>query len=239
MNKFLTFVLLVITSSLSFAQDLIITKDKEQIQAKILEVSEDEVRYKKILYQDGPIFKLDIDDILTIAYENGDVEVYDEELIQEKEEAIHKKTAMYGTFVKEDDFYYLCYGAKTTKMDQKSYLQFIKNNCPEAYKQWLDGYTLWNAGWGALGAGLTFGLLVGTPLYVVGRTQQNEVCTGLGSIFTAVGALTTAGSIPMFIVGGIKKNNSYEKYNDRCRQFEEVSLVLNAKSNGLGLAINF
>ncbi len=239
MKKGLIILLLSTISFLTFAQDIIITKDKEQIHAKILEVSKDDIRYKKFSYQDGPIFTLSMDDVLTIAYENGEVEVYDEELIQEKEEALRKKTAMYGTFVKEDDFYYLCYGSKTTKMDQKSYLQFIKNNCPEAYKQWSDGYTLWNAGWGALGTGLTLGLLVGTPLYIVGRTQQNEVCTGLGSIFTAVGAFTTAGSIPLFIVGGIKKNNSYEKYNDRCRQFEEVSLVLNAKSNGLGLAINF
>ena len=100
---FLIFLLSTI-SFLAFAQDIIITKDKEQIHAKILEVSKDDIRYKKISYQDGPIFTLSMDDVLTIAYENGEVEVYDEELIQEKEEALRKKTAMYGTFVKEDDF---------------------------------------------------------------------------------------------------------------------------------------
>ena len=56
MKKSLTLLLLVILSSLSFAQDIIITKDKEQIQAKILEVSQDEIKYKKFTYQDGPIF---------------------------------------------------------------------------------------------------------------------------------------------------------------------------------------
>lgn len=239
MKKGLIILLLSTISFLTFAQDIIITKDKEQIHAKILEVSKDDIRYKKFSYQDGPIFTLSMDDVLTIAYENGEVEVYDEELIQEKEEALRKKTAMYGTFVKEDDFYYLCYDSKITKMDQKAYIQFIENNCPEAYRQWLEGYTLWNAGWGLLGSGLTLGLLVGTPLYAVGKTHKNENCLALGHIFTTVGALATAGSIPLFIVGGIKKNNSYEEYNDHCRQFEEVSLVLNAKSNGLGLAINF
>ena len=44
MKKSLTLLLLVILSSLSFAQDIIITKDKERIQAKILEVSQDEIK---------------------------------------------------------------------------------------------------------------------------------------------------------------------------------------------------
>jgi hypothetical protein len=147
--------LLVILSSLSFAQDIIITKDKERIQAKILEVSQDEIKYKKFTYQDGPIFSIDIDEVVTVAYENGEVEVYDEETIEEKNEiiqakaeALRKQEAMYGTFVKEDDFYYLYDRDKTTKMDKKAYLEFIQNNCPEAYRNYQKGNKLWKAGLG-------------------------------------------------------------------------------------------
>lgn len=246
MNKFYILLLLAITSSLSLAQDIIITKDKERILAKILEVSMDDVKYKKFTYQNGPIFTLDIDKILTIAYENGEVEVYDEKFIQEKNErvlaqaeALRQKEAMYGTFVKEDDFYYLCYDSKITKMDEKAYLQFIEQNCPEAYKKWTEGYTLWNAGWGLLSSGLALGILVGTPLCAVGKAKHNENCRGIGTIFTTVGALATAGSIPLFIVGGIKKNNSYEEYNDHCKQTDEFYIVLQTNSNGIGLALNF
>ena len=258
MKKSLTLLLLVILSSLSFAQDIIITKDKERIQAKILEVSKDEIKYKKFTYQDGPIFSIDIDEVVTVAYENGEVEVYDEETIEEKNEiiqakaeALRKQEAMYGTFVKEDDFYYLYDRDKTTKMDKKAYLEFIQNNCPEAYRNYQKGNKLWKAGLGMLGSGLGMTLLVGTPLYVVGVSKmvnydyghrQYNVgvnCTVAGSVFLSVGALTTAGSIPLLVVGGIKRNNSHEVYNDHCKNPQYLSFSVNAKANGVGLALNF
>lgn len=258
MKKSLTLLLLVILSSLSFAQDIIITKDKERIQAKIMEVSQDEIKYKKFTYQDGPIFSIDIDEVVTVAYENGEVEVYDEETIEEKNEiiqakaeALRKQEAMYGTFVKEDDFYYLYDRDKTTKMDKKAYLEFIQNNCPEAYRNYQKGNKLWKAGLGMLGSGLGMTLLVGTPLYVVGVSKmvnydyghrQYNVgvnCTVAGSVFLSVGALTTAGSIPLLVVGGIKRNNSHEVYNDHCKNPQYLSFSINAKANGVGLALNF
>lgn len=258
MKKSLTLLLLVILSSLSFAQDIIITKDKERIQAKILEVSKDEIKYKKFTYQDGPIFSIDIDEVVTVAYENGEVEVYDEETIEEKNEIIQakaevlrKQEALYGTFTKEDEYYYLRDRDKTTRMDQKAYLEFIQNNCPEAYRNYQKGNKLWKAGLGMLGSGLGMTLLVGTPLYVVGVSKmvnydyghrQYNVgvnCTVAGSVFLSVGALTTAGSIPLLVVGGIKRNNSHEVYNDHCKNPQYLSFSVNAKANGVGLALNF
>ena len=235
-----------ILSSLSFAQDIIITKDKERIQAKILEVSQDEIKYKKFTYQDGPIFSIDIDEVVTVAYENGEVEVYDEETIEEKNEiiqakaeALRKQEAMFGTFSKEDDFYYLYDRDKTTKMDQKAYLQFIQDNCPEAYRSYQKGNTLWKAGLGMLGSGLGMTLLLGTPLYAVGIANENVGCLASGSVFITIGSLATAGSIPLLVVGGIKRNNSYEVYNDHCKNPQYLSFSINAKANGVGLALNF
>lgn len=258
MNKFLTLLLFVTISIVSFAQDIIITKDKERIQAKILEVSKDEIKYKKFTYQDGPVFSIDIDEIVTVAYENGEVEIYDEETIEEKNEviqakaeALRKQEALYGTFTKEDDYYYLRDRDKTTRMDQKAYLEFIQNNCPEAYRNYQKGNKLWKAGLGMLGSGLGMTLLVGTPLYVVGLLKmvnyddghrQYNVgvnCTVAGSVFLSVGALTTAGSIPLLVVGGIKRNNSHEVYNEHCKNPQYLSFSINAKANGVGLALNF
>ncbi len=258
MKKIFTLVLLASYSVLFFAQDVIITKDKEQIQAKILEVSKDEIKYKKFTYQDGPIFSIDIDEVVTVAYENGEVEIYDEEniekkneMVQAKAEALRKQEALYGTFIKEDDVYYLCDRDKTTKMDQKAYIQFIQDNCPEAYRSYQKGNKLWKAGLGMLGGGLGMTLLLGTPLYVVGiskmvnydydHTQYNVGvgCGVAGSVFLTVGSLATAGSIPLLVVGGIKRNNSYEVYNDHCKNPQYLSFSINAKANGVGLALNF
>lgn len=246
MNKFLTLLLFVTISIVSFAQDIIITKDKERIQAKILEVSKDEIKYKKFTYQDGPVFSIDIDEIVTVAYENGEVEIYDEETIEEKNEmiqakaeALRKQEALYGTFTKEDEYYYLRDRDKTTRMDQKAYLEFIQNNCPEAYRNYQKGNKLWKAGLGMLGSGLGMTLLVGTPLYVVGILEPDEACCIAGSFFLTIGSLATIGSIPLLVVGGIKRNNSYEVYNEHCKNPQYLSFSINAKANGVGLALNF
>ena len=228
MNKFLTLLLFVTISIVSFAQDIIITKDKERIQAKILEVSKDEIKYKKFTYQDGPVF----------AYENGEVEIYDEETIEEKNEMIQAK-AMYGTLIKADDLYYLCDRDKRTKMDKEAYLEFIQDNCPEAYKSYKTGNRLWKAGFGLLGSGLGMTLLVGTPLYVFGILEDDEEYRIAGSFFLTMGSLATSGSIPLLVVGGIKRNNSYEVYNDHCKNPQYLSFSINAKANGVGLALNF
>lgn len=246
MNKFLTLLLFVTISIVSFAQDIIITKDKERIQAKILEVSKDEIKYKKFTYQDGPVFSIDIDEIVTVAYENGEVEIYNEETIEEKNEmiqakaeALRKQEAMYGTLIKEDDLYYLCDRDKRTKMDKEAYLEFIQDNCPEAYKSYKKGNRLWKAGFGLLGSGLGMTLLVGTPLYVFGILEDYEEYRIAGSFFLTMGSLATSGSIPLLVVGGIKRNNSHEVYNDHCKNPQYLSFSINAKANGVGLALNF
>ena len=246
MNKFLTLLLFVTISIVSFAQDIIITKDKERIQAKILEVSKDEIKYKKFTYQDGPVFSIDIDEIVTVAYENGEVEIYNEETIEEKNEmiqakaeALRKQEAMYGTLIKGDDLYYLCDRDKRTKMDKEAYLEFIQDNCPEAYKSYKKGNRLWKAGFGLLGSGLGMTLLVGTPLCVFGILEPDEACCIAGSFFITMGSLATIGSIPLLVVGGIKRNNSHEVYNDHCKNPQYLSFSINAKANGVGLALNF
>ena len=58
------------------AQDLITTKDGSDILAKILEVTQSEIKYKKINNLDGPTFTIDKSDILIVRYENGENEVF-------------------------------------------------------------------------------------------------------------------------------------------------------------------
>jgi len=58
------------------AQDLITKKDGTDIQAKILEVTSTEVKYKKYSNLEGPTFTLLKSDILIVRYENGENEVF-------------------------------------------------------------------------------------------------------------------------------------------------------------------
>jgi len=58
------------------AQDIITTKSGEDIEAKILEVSPKEIKYKKFSNLEGPIFTLPVKDILIVRYETGENEIF-------------------------------------------------------------------------------------------------------------------------------------------------------------------
>lgn len=58
------------------AQDIITTKDGDDILAKILEVTTTELKYKKYSNPDGPTFTISKSDVLIVRYENGEKEVF-------------------------------------------------------------------------------------------------------------------------------------------------------------------
>jgi len=63
----------------SYAQDIIVTKDSRRIEVKVMEVNVDNVRYRLFNHQDGPIYTLLKNDIVTILYQNGRVEMFTSE----------------------------------------------------------------------------------------------------------------------------------------------------------------
>jgi hypothetical protein len=57
------------------AQDLIILKDGNVIEAKVTEISPSEIRYKRIGHLDGPTIVVPASNVLSIRYENGTVDI--------------------------------------------------------------------------------------------------------------------------------------------------------------------
>ena len=75
--KRLIFTLLVASSTLYVsAQDIIITRDEKKIDAKVLEISETEVKYKEADDLEGPTFVLGIQKIASIVLSSGKVKVF-------------------------------------------------------------------------------------------------------------------------------------------------------------------
>lgn len=58
------------------AQDLIVKRDSTKVEANVLEVSTEVVRYKKYSYPEGPTYIVPVRDIAYIRYANGDTERY-------------------------------------------------------------------------------------------------------------------------------------------------------------------
>lgn len=246
-----TLLLLSLLSMTVVAQDIIVTQDEKRIDAKILEVSNSEIKYKKYSYQDGPTFVISIAEVNSILYENGDVQMYSRQMEQEQETEQSTPDYSIQYITKQDDLYYLTTDASTTRMDKDAYLRFIQNNCPAAWQSYQKGTKLWKAGWGLFGAGLGVECLIGLPIYLSGLNKMGNTLQGGnlyqrdvlqtygGVVVIGIGSLMTAGSIPLLIVGGIKRNNTHEVYNEACAQQQTLSLSLQAGTNGIGLALRF
>lgn len=81
MKKFL-FVLFTVWcgAMTAAAQDLIVKTDASQVEARVLEISPDAVRYKRFSNPDGPTYVLPVAEIRYIRYANGEVEYYAKEV---------------------------------------------------------------------------------------------------------------------------------------------------------------
>ena len=58
MKRVILSLIAVCSTLISFSQDVIVTVDEQQIQAKILEISNTEIKYLDYNNQDGPIYVL-------------------------------------------------------------------------------------------------------------------------------------------------------------------------------------
>jgi len=68
----------ILTSTFCFSQDIITKKSGEDIQAKVLEVTNTEIKYKKFENQTGPIYTISTTELLMIRYENGSKDIFTE-----------------------------------------------------------------------------------------------------------------------------------------------------------------
>lgn len=258
MKKVLTLMVAVLTAFNLFAADVIVTRDARRIEAKILEVSSSEIKYKEANNLDGPTFVLTSAEINTIIYSNGSVKVFDQPQQAPAQQTYNNAgynnnyNAGYSNtpafaglpITKNDDYYYM----GDQRMTEDQYFEFIKQNCSVAWESYQKGNLLWKQGWALFGVGM--GLLIpGSVLYSLGMpgvaSRYDEPALWIpGIIFLTSGSALTTASVPCLIVGGIKKYNSHNVYNDNCASRQQakatpITFGITAGGNGVGVAMNF
>lgn len=67
---------LLLTSAISFSQDKIYRKNGKIVEAKIIEIGADEIRYREFKNPDGPVYVLETDRISKIVYADGKTEKF-------------------------------------------------------------------------------------------------------------------------------------------------------------------
>ena len=90
MKKSILLLAIIILSLGAYAGDIIVLTNKTRIDAKILEISDTEVKYKKASNLNGPTFVQKTDQISIIIYENGEYTSF-EHKEEAKEVPVEKK----------------------------------------------------------------------------------------------------------------------------------------------------
>ena len=217
------------------AQDIIVTKDAKKIDAKILEVSKTEIKYKEVDNLEGPTFVLETEEISSILYSNGKVEVYnqyseEDSLKSAKEETANngKSLNYYSPVPANENIQYVARNGNTyyyggNRMKGASYENFLLNNCKEAYDQYKSGHNVAIAGWVLFGVGLGM-----------------DVCLSWWVPYAWVPALACEiACIPTLSVGYVRMHRSADTYNVSCAKRNTAYWSINASQNGLGIALNF
>ena len=236
----------ILVSLLTFAQDIIITRDAQRIEGKVKEVSPTEIRYLYWDNLDGPVFVLPTTEIATITFQNGKVQVFNNERLETTpSETAHlaDTTNLVDTTKLSDDgmirmsgshwapFYILKRDGKETTMDGSELVKFFNTACPEAYNEYVKGVRLYWGGYFLMCGSL--GLLVTSLLYI------NDSIALWGSLLAASCILDIA-SITLAYTGKQKARDSYKIYNAQCsKRATTLSLSTQVSQNGIGLALRF
>lgn len=82
----LTFVLLLAGTAL-FAQDRIVKRNADEIEALVLKVGEREIEYRRADNPDGPIYVIPTDEVFFIRYRNGTKDIFEPQPSPQEEAA--------------------------------------------------------------------------------------------------------------------------------------------------------
>lgn len=151
-----------------------------------------------------------------------------------------------------------------SKMDKKAYLNFLRTNCPDAYKTYNKGSKLIIGGWCLLGIGVACVIGGGIHYYIADknyddlrtkreywdyyskeqkeslRNQRDKYHT-ISYAIMGVGGGIVVTSIPLLSTGYTFRKNARNIYNANCASpsISPISLNLTAGQNGLGIALQF
>lgn len=76
MMKKILFILMLLSATSAFAQDVIVKTDGSTILSKVLEITSTEVKYKKFSNLNGPTYTIAKSEIQAINYANGEKEIF-------------------------------------------------------------------------------------------------------------------------------------------------------------------
>ena len=82
------------------AQDVIVKQDGSTILSKVMEINSAEIKYKKWSNVDGPIYAISRSEVLSINYQNGEVEVFSTMIEDDLDNLVNSFKELWNTEIK-------------------------------------------------------------------------------------------------------------------------------------------
>ena len=237
------------------AQDVIITRDAKKINAEVIEVNPDDVKYKNFSNPKGPTYTILKNRIAVILYKNGEVEIVELSEDPKPQPAVAPATpaAPVAPVAATTEALPPVTPAATTsapvvrnqqtvqpRLTGKDLLVNMEKEDPTLYRQYQSGQK--QAKLGSLllisGGALTIGGVIATYALV----DVNYTLATVGYAATVVGGLGMTAGVPFTIIGNIKKGRAVRQYTGNLHgeaKQNAPQFQLNLHGNGLGLAYVF
>ena len=238
-------ILLVVNVARS--QDYVYLIDSDTIKSKVLEVNEDNVKYKDFENLDGPIYTINITRVDKIVYQNGKVDTFVFTNTDHYSNENYNQNSNNG-IVNPDLPKVISYDELMIMNDNEKEVYLSTLGVSSIYERFLSGNMMANKGRNLrfTGIGLSIGGLV---LYTSGAVisgdmeEEGILLAVLGSTVLTVGQVITIVSIPISIVGGVKKASAENMYREFYlgKPFSYIQPKLNfgLTQNGVGLTLKF
>lgn len=235
MKKLVFLLVLSLWAISAFAQDVIVKRDATKIEAVIIEVSDSEIRYKNHSNQAGPTFVIKTDDVSTIMYKNGDVQVFEKKAAPVQQNANSERDSRGNSSARLSlmgGYFYL--GDKMMSQDEGRY--FLMKNCTPAYQQYKMYSDLGYTGVAFLSVGSAL-MLSGGIIFAV-HDQYQGFCIMMSAV-ASIGV-----GIPLCAAGFACRDKACFIYNERCantasNRNKGIRLDLQSSRDGIGLALKF
>lgn len=234
----------------AFAQDIIHTIDGRSIEAKVLEISDEDILYKTFDNQDGPDYRMSVSRILRIVFQNGTERSFAPSSLIFQSPYAYDAIGPYGPLEYRWGHYYdrrgrlyadqlrdylgvSLYGSDYLKADRQLTWGLVLT---------ITGATILVGSLVAGGASAEYNRNVSSmnlPYHMRETAASSPAPYIVGGL---VGAACLGFGIPLWVKGDKKLNAIADDYNQRYGSKNygyRPSLNLGSTGNGVGLALNF
>lgn len=244
MKKTLFLIFSLLLGILVNAQDIILKKDGNEIKAKVLEITDQFIKYKDFDFQEGPMRNIKIVDVFMIKYKNGQKEIFSNNLAT--------KTEKQGKDINQNEAATVQNPNHNNSLEKefsmigdndKMMLEFFKKNYYTGYyNDFNSAYRQRNTGISLLVPGIIFSCW-GLLFTNYGSLILNGNLVATGYIFFVTGQGLIIASIPVSASAGRRKASIKEDFMRTELGYKDYgykpSLNVGFTGNGLGISLNF